>query len=167
MNKKFETERLILREFTLEDAEFVLKLLNSKGWLRFIGERNVKTIADAQNYLANGPMQHYQKHGFGLWLVLLKDTTPIGMCGILKRDSLDLPDLGFCLLPEYHAKGFAYESAKAAMDVGQTFFGIEKFCAITLPENHASIRLLEKLGFVLAKAIQFPDSNEVLSLYHN
>lgn len=161
------TERLTLREFAMEDAQFIIDLLNSEGWLRFIGERNVKTIADAQNYLQNGPMQLYQKHGFGLWLVALKDQTPVGMCGILKRDALDLPDLGFCLLPEFQGKGFAHESAQAAIKAGQDIFGIGKLCAITLPENQASICLLEKLGFGLTGKIQLPDSEELLSLYQN
>lgn len=163
-----ETDRLRLRELTMGDSEFIIELLNSPGWIKFIGDRNVQTLEDAQNYLQNGPMKLYRQHDFGLWMVELKtEQTPIGICGLLKRDTLNLPDLGFCLLPQFQGKGYAYESAKAAIEAGMKDYQLEKLCAITLPENNASIRLLGRLGFGFVSAVQFPDNDETLLLYQN
>jgi len=168
MKTIIETERLRLREFTLDDTAFIIALLNSPGWIEFIGDRNIKTKAEAIVYLENGPLKIYKNHGFGLWMAELKhDKTPIGMCGILKRDTLDFPDLGFCFLPEYFGKGYAYESANAAMLVAREIFHIETICAITLANNTASIKLLEKLGLQFISPISFPDNDETLLLYRN
>lgn len=163
-----ETERLRLREFTFDDAEFIIALLNSPGWIEFIGERYVKNRDQAITYLENGPMKIYKDHGFGLWMVELKENKiPIGMCGILKRDILDHPDIGFCLLPGYAGMGYAYESAHAAMKTAKETYSITTLCAITLAHNEPSITLLEKLGFKFVRPIQFPDDDEALMLYQN
>ena len=163
-----ETERLRLREFAFDDTDFIITLLNSPGWIEFIGDRNVKTTEQAKTYLENGPMKIYENHGFGLWMVELKnDKTPIGMCGILKRDTLDFPDLGFCLLPEFSGKGFAYESANATMTVARETYNLDTICAITLANNTPSIKLLEQLGLQFISTIQFPDDGEELMLYRN
>src|SRR5688572_10804905 len=90
------TDRLILRELTLDDAEFILGLVNEPSWLRFIGDRGVRTLDDARAYISNGPMKSYERNGFGLYLTALKGAgTPIGMCGLIKRDGLDDVDVGF------------------------------------------------------------------------
>jgi RimJ/RimL family protein N-acetyltransferase len=163
-----ETERLRLREFTLDDSAFIIALLNSAGWIEFIGDRHVKTTTAAITYLENGPLKIYKNHGFGLWMVEHKhNKKPMGMCGILKRDTLDFPDLGFCFLPEYFGKGYAYESATAAMLVARESFHIETICAITLANNTASIKLLERLGLQFISPISFPDNDETLLLYRN
>ncbi len=168
MKTIIETERLRLREFSLEDSEFIIKLLNSPGWIEFIGQRNVKTTEDAESYLQNGPIKIYKNHGFGLWMVELKDNkTPIGMCGILKRDTLDFPDLGFCFRAEFSGKGYAYESANAAIMAAREIYNIDTICAITLAHNLSSIKLLEKLGLQFVKLIQFPDDEKELMLYRN
>jgi [ribosomal protein S5]-alanine N-acetyltransferase len=110
------TERLLIRKLTFDDSSFIVKLLNSPGWLRYIGDRGVKTEEDAKVYLQNGPLLSYEENGFGLYLVgLLETGEPIGMCGILKRDSLVHPDLGYSLLPEFTGKGYAYEAANAVV----------------------------------------------------
>lgn len=102
MSLILETERLRLCEFTIEDHAFVAELVNSPGWLKYIGERNVKTPDQARAYLENGPVKSYHEHGFGLWLVeLLKTEEPIGMCGLLRRDQLEHPDIGFAFLPAF------------------------------------------------------------------
>src|SRR5688572_21540231 len=116
MNYFLETQRLGLREFTRDDAVFIVELLNTPGWLQFIGDRNVKTKEQAIIYLENGPLKSYKENGFGSWMVELKeDKTPIGMCGILRRESLENPDIGFAFLPEYTGKGYAFEIASATL----------------------------------------------------
>jgi RimJ/RimL family protein N-acetyltransferase len=147
MKKIAETDRLTLREFTLDDALFVLGLMNSPGWLEFIGDRNVRSEDAARSYLENGPMKSYRDRGFGLWLVELKDPQiPIGMCGILKRDSLNYPDIGFAFLPEYMRKGYAFEAANATLSLARHTLKFPKIAAITTPTNKASISLLTRLG---------------------
>ena len=154
MNYFLETERLGLREFTSDDAFFIVELLNTQGWLKFIGDRNVKTKEQAIEYLENGPIKSYEENDFGLWMVeLKKDKTPIGMCGIIKRESLEHPDIGFAFLPEYFGKGYAFESASATLAYAKEKLGMEKILAITIPENEKSIRLLEKIGLSLEGSI--------------
>src|SRR5215211_8957085 len=111
-----ETERLFLRQFTVDDAQFVLTLLNEPSFLRYIGDKKVRNIEDARQYVLNGPVASYERNGFGLYLVELKDShTPIGMCGLIKREELPDPDIGFAFLPEFCNKGFAFEAATAVL----------------------------------------------------
>jgi len=161
-----ESERIRLRPFTLEDGEFVVELLNTAGWIRYIGDRNIKTTDQAKNYLLNGPLKSYERNGFGLSLAELKtEGTPIGMCGLLKRDYLAHADIGFAFLPDYTGKGYAYEIAKEIIRYGLQRLQMEKILAITLPENFSSIKLLEKIGFRCEKNFISPDTAEELSLY--
>jgi len=161
-----ESERIFLRPFTLEDSGFILELLNTEGWIRYIGDRNVKTIKQAENYLLNGPLKSYEANGFGLSLAELKaDRTPLGMCGLLKRDYLDHVDIGFAFLPEYTGRGYAYEIVKEIIRYGLQELQLEKILAITVPENYSSIKLLEKLGFSFEKNFISRDTNEELCLY--
>jgi len=160
------TQRLLLRPFTLADATFIVKLLNSPGWLQFIGDRNVHSEGDAKSYLLNGPLKSYADNGFGLRMVELKEPhTPIGMCGLLKRDYLQHPDIGFALLPEYTGKGYAYEAAKATLDHEAGALNIAAVSAIVQPNNAASVSLLYKLGMELRGTITPPQSTEELLLY--
>lgn len=152
-----ETDRLILRRLTHEDKHFILRLVNEPSWLRFIGDRNVHSPEDAVRYITDGPMAMYAKYGFGLFLVVLKGSdTPIGMCGLLKRDTLEHADIGFAFLPEYWGQGYAYEAAAATMAYGQKQHGLNKIIAITSPDNASSIKLLKKLGLVEKEIIQLP-----------
>src|SRR5262245_14852779 len=106
-----ETERLLLRRFTVDDAQFILTLLNEPSFLRYIGDKQVRSLEDARQYIMNGPVASYERYGFGLLLVELRESrTPIGMCGLLKREGLPEPDIGFALLPDFWNKGFAYEA---------------------------------------------------------
>jgi len=163
-----ETDRLRLREFNLGDTEFIIKLLNSPGWLQFIGNRNVETVQQAKNYLENGPMKSYSENGYGLSLVEKKDEKKaIGMCGIIKRENLDDPDIGFAFLPDFAGNGFAYEIADATMVYAKDELNISKIAAITVADNVKSIRLLEKIGLSFIKIFSFPDSKEELLLYSN
>jgi RimJ/RimL family protein N-acetyltransferase len=143
-----ETERLILRHFNPDDAPFILALLNEPSFLANIGDKKVRTLEDARQYIANGPVATYARHGFGLYQVELKDThTPIGMCGLLKREELPHPDIGFAFLPDFWNKGFAYEAAAAVLKDARARLHLDGLLAIVNPDNDASIKLLEKLGF--------------------
>ena len=168
MNYILETDRLRLREFTLCDSQFIIELMNSPGWLKFIGDRNVRTIEQAEKYLENGPIKSYQQNGFGLSMVERKDDgVPVGMCGILKRDTLDTPDIGFAFLPVFYGKGYALEIASAVMEYAKCNLGLSRISAITVSENDRSISLLEKLGMTYRSKFSFPGSEEVLLLYSN
>ncbi|WP_299824933.1 GNAT family N-acetyltransferase [uncultured Pontibacter sp.] len=163
-----ETARLRLREFTLSDTNFIIELVNSPGWLQFIGDKNIKTAEQATAYLENGPLESYRQNGFGLSLVERReDGEAIGMCGIIKRDSLENPDIGFAFLPGYYRNGYAYEIASATLDYAQNQLALHKIAPITLPTNLRSIKLLEKLGLSFVKTIILPGSKEKLLLYSN
>jgi [ribosomal protein S5]-alanine N-acetyltransferase len=146
-NIVFETPRLQLSYLSEDDAEFIFDLLNEPAFLRDIGDKGVRNVGDARNYIADGPAASYAKNGFGLYRVALKATQePIGMCGLLKRDVLDDPDLGYALLSRHWGRGYAIEAASATMKHA-TDLGLARVLAITALENPSSIRLLEKLGF--------------------
>ena len=145
--KILETERLLLRQLTTDDAEFILELLNDPSFIRNIGDRNVRTIDDACSYILNGPVASYAKNGFGLYLVVLKETNEsIGMCGLIKRDALEDVDIGYALLPRYWSKGYAFEAARATKEYARKVIGLNRIVAIVDPVNTGSIRVLEKLG---------------------
>lgn len=150
----------------MEDWNFIIELLNSKGWLQFIGDRNVRSRQDAENYLMNGPFKSYEAFGYGLSLVELKRTAQsIGMCGIINRPGLDYPDIGFAFLPKFHGKGYASEMAKAILEYARDRLGLRKISAITVPENINSIKVLEKLGFIFHMPFSLDKSDEQLLLY--
>ena len=160
------TDRLLITELTTTDAVFILELVDSPGWLEFIGDRGIKTIPDAENYIVNGPMASYQKNGFGLYRLALKQTgISIGICGLIKRDTLDHPDIGFALLPSYTGKGYALEAASVILQYERETLGIKKIAAITLEKNHRSIQLLAKLGLLFEKKIKFEGKKEELMLF--
>lgn len=164
---KIKTKRLRLELLNSNDTKFILELLNSPGWLEFIGDRGVKTEDDALNYIQNGPLSDFEKHGFCLFKVVLAETNaPIGMCGLLKRDFLDHPDIGFAFLGEYGGHGYALESSEGVLSWAREQLGIEKVLAITLAENKRSIGLLEKLGLSYERMVQYPDGAS-LCLYSN
>jgi len=145
-----ETPRLILRRLLLDDAGFVLRLLNEPSFLEFIGDKGVRTLADARNYLLTGPIASYEAFGYGLYLTKLKhDDTPIGMCGLVRREALEDADIGFAFLPEFWSKGYAIESATAVLEHARNTLGLTRVVGIAKPDNRASIRLLEKLGMRL------------------
>ena len=157
-----ETERLILRQLTIGDAEFMLALLNEPSFLRYIGDKNVRDINSAQQYILNGPMASYQQNGFGLYLVEIKEShTPIGMCGLLKREELPDVDVGFAFLPDFWNKGFAFEAADAVMKYGQQAFKLKRVVAITNPDNYASIKLLQRLGFTFERLMNLANGDQV------
>lgn len=164
--ESIETERLNLRQFTLADAEFIIQLLNSPGWLKYIGDKKVKTTLEARHYLQTGPFKSYKENGFGLGLVSLKPRNiPIGMCGLIKRSDLPNPDLGFAFLPEFMGLGYAREIALKTVGTGFTTLNLKKILAITLPGNKHSIHLLEKIGFRVDGFYSPADKAEQLLLF--
>jgi len=160
------TERLLVRELSVSDASFILELVNSPSWLKFIGDRGVKNLDDAKSYLKKGPLKSYDDHGFGLyWVGLRESNTPIGMCGVIKRVDFESPDIGFAFLPKYEGKGFGYESASAILDYCKTEFHLKRILGITLEANTASVRLLEKLGLTFEKKFIYESTKEELLMY--
>ncbi|HIE6631736.1 TPA: GNAT family N-acetyltransferase, partial [Bacillus luti] len=142
-----ETERLNLRWFDIKDAPFILELVNDPAWIQFIGDKRIKNLDDAKKYILNGPVDMYNKMGFGLYLVERKeDLTPLGMCGLIKRDSLEDVDIGFAFLEKFRSKGYGFESASAVIDYGVQNLGMKRIVAITTIDNINSGKLLEKVG---------------------
>lgn len=163
-----ETGRLLLRELGPEDAAFILKLVNDPAWIEFIGDKGIRTMADARDYIVDGPLEMYAQFGFGLWLVELKnDKTAIGMCGLIKRPALEDVDVGFAFLPEFRGQGYAFESASAVMSHGRRVFGLTTLAAIMSPKNERSARVLEKLGFQFERTIKLSSDAPEVSLYRN
>lgn len=161
-----ETPRLRLRRFTPADAPFLVALLNSPGWLRYIGDRGVRTEADAIGYLERGPQASYAQHSFGLYHVARRvDGVPVGMCGLLKRDYLPDVDVGFAFLPEHCGLGYAVESAAAVIAEGRQRFGLRRIAGITMAENAGSVRVLEKLGLRFERMVTVPPKQESLCYY--
>jgi RimJ/RimL family protein N-acetyltransferase len=149
--KILETERLILREIVETDAEFILDLLNQPSFIKYIGDREVRSVEDARNFIENRYRASYREHGFGLYTVESKENNqPIGICGFVKRETLPDADIGFAFLSQFERKGFAFESASAMMDYGKSILGLKRVLAITTQDNESSGRLLAKLGFVFA-----------------
>jgi RimJ/RimL family protein N-acetyltransferase len=145
-----ETRRLALRRLETGDAPFILALLNDPGWIRFIGDRGVRTLEAARAYLEARLIPPYDQHGFGLWMVEPREGgAPMGICGLVKRDNLPDPDLGYAFMPDFRGKGFARESALAVRDHATGELGMKRLLAITSPANVASARLLAALGFVM------------------
>lgn len=161
-----ETERLRLRKISEDDAEFILRLLNEPSFIENIGDRQVRSLEDARRYIRDGPVASYEKFGFGLWMVVLKESgVSLGMCGLLKRDSLEHIDLGYAFLPEYWSQGFASEAARATLDYASHKLAAKSVLAITNPDNQGSIRVLEKLGFRSQGLIKFGDEDRDTALF--
>ena len=161
-----ETERLLLRRFTLDDAQFVLALVNDPSFLRYIGDKKVRTLDDARQYIQNGPLASYERNGFGLYVAELKTSrTPVGMCGLLKRDELPEPDIGFALLPDFWKQGFGFEAANAVLSEARESLHLQRILAITSLDNDASIALLRRLGFTLDRIVRLSPDAEELKLH--
>jgi RimJ/RimL family protein N-acetyltransferase len=162
------TSRLLIRPYTLADAPFILQLLNSPGWLKYIGDRNVHSVVDAEMYIQEKMLNSYKAHGHGYYLCeRLHDGSPIGTCGVGQRDYLDDPDIGFAFLPDYTGQGYAFEATKALFEYAQQELGMHKMLAFTLPTNQRSVHLLEKIGLHAVRTFQLPDDEEELLLFEN
>jgi len=161
-----ETERLTLREVSTDDADFILRLLNEPSFLRFIGDKGVRNLQDARQYILNGPIASYNQNGFGLYLVVLKSTNmSIGMCGLIKRETLTDVDIGFAFLPEFWNKGYALESATAVFSYGKDVLKLPRIVAITNKDNVTSGKLLERLGLHFDRLIDLNGDGDETKLF--
>lgn len=165
-DKFYETERLILRPMSLEDGEFIFDLYNRPKFIQFIGDRNLKTVSDAENYIKNRFLPQFEKLGYGNYLMVTKEgNLKIGGVGIFEREGLDVVDIGFSLLDEFEGKGYAYEAAIKVKSIGMDDFGLKKISAITTKNNFSSQKLIEKLGLKFQKYVTIPDDTEELMYY--
>jgi [ribosomal protein S5]-alanine N-acetyltransferase len=158
-----ESDRLLLRHFTPEDAEFILRLLNEPSFLANIGDRGVRTRDQAVDYLREGPIKSYELHGHGAYVVVLKESLqPIGLCGLIKRDQFEDVDIGYAFLPEFWSRGFAFESAAAVLEYGLRSLRLPRIIALVSPANADSIKLLKKLGFAFSRFAKMkPDAADI------
>jgi [ribosomal protein S5]-alanine N-acetyltransferase len=158
----------MLREFTFDDVGFILELLNEPGFLRYIGDKGVRTLGDAREYLQKGPMDSYLRNGFGLYAVCVGETgatAPVGMCGLVKREGLNDPDIGFAFLTRHWGKGYAAESAAAVLDHGRRVLELPCILAITSPDNWGSIRVLEKIGLKFERLMRLTEASKQVKLF--
>jgi RimJ/RimL family protein N-acetyltransferase len=167
-----QTPRISMRELDFGDAEFILELLNEPSFIRHIGDKGVRTLADARDYMLQGPMDSYARHGFGLYAACLREAhngvpvgTPMGICGLVKREGLDAPDVGFAFLSRFWSKGYAVESAAAVLAHARDVLNIDRLVAITAPDNAQSIALLEKIGLKFERTIRLDDHAPELKLF--
>ena len=161
-----ETDRLVLRKLSLDDAEFILVLLNEPSFIRYIGDKGVRDLEEARRYLSEGPMLSYERNGFGLYLVELKENgTPIGISGMVRRETLPGADIGFAFLPGYWSKGYAVESAAAVMKYAREVLHLDQILAITSPDNEASAKLLGKIGLRFERMIKLSEDGAEVKLF--
>lgn len=168
MNSVFslESERLFLRNIDDNDAPFICELLNSPGWLKYIGDRGVRSKEDAEKYIQGRIIQSYTENGFGMYAMILKEhNVIIGTCGLIKRPGLDNVDIGFAILPAFEGKGYTYEAAEVVMQFAKSTLKFSIIAAITTADNLGSIKIIKKLGFVFMKTITLPNDDEPLLLF--
>jgi len=160
------TARLVLRELNLDDAEFIVELVNDPDWLRFIGDKNVHDVEGARRYLREGPLASYSRNGFGLWCVELEvERAPIGMCGLIRRDTLPDVDVGFAFLARFRGAGYAREAAEATLAHGFGKLGLQRIVAITALDNVRSQRLLERIGMRFESRGRLAGDSDELAFY--
>lgn len=165
MMNVIDTERLRLRWIKREDAPFILELLNDPSWLEYLGDRQIRTIDQTEEYISS-IVEMYEKHGFGLYLVELKrDGTPIGICGLIKRISLEYVDIGFAFISKFQRNGYGYEAASATLKYGHEHLGLKRIVAITSEKNYKSAQLLEKIGMKFEQMVLLPHEKEELKLF--
>jgi RimJ/RimL family protein N-acetyltransferase len=160
-----QTDRLVLRHLDLNDDAFILELLNEAAFLRFIGDKGVRTLGSAREYILKGPIDSYGRHGFGLYATCLLDGTPAGICGLVKRDGLTDADVGFAFLSRHCSKGYATESAAAVLVHTRQVLRLQRIVAITSPENSGSIAVLEKIGLKFERMIRLAEHGPELKLF--
>jgi RimJ/RimL family protein N-acetyltransferase len=161
-----QTKRLMLRDFNVEDAAFVLRLANEPSFIAHIGDKGLRDLHDAEGFILEGYWTNQERSGYGMFLVCLKDGgDPAGCCGLLYRKNLDVTDIGFAFLPEFWNRGFAYEAAEAIMKYGYSTLGVNNIVGLTSEDNPGSIRLLKKLGMNLEKTVKMSDDDPGTVLY--
>jgi len=166
VSKIFKTERLLLKPTSEEDATFIFELLNTEKWLKYIGDRNIKTVESAKEYIKIKMLPQLKRLGYSNYTVIRKsDNIKIGTCGLYDREELEGIDIGFAFLPEYEKNGYAFESANKLIDLAFHEFGIDEIKAITIKDNISSQKLLVKLGLTLDGTTKLPKEDKELLLY--
>ena len=161
-----DTERLRLRKMTLDDTGLMLAVWNDPAFIRHVGDRGIRTTEDARDAMRKGALHLYEAYGYGPYRIALKDNdTPIGICGLFRRDGLDEPDIGYSTLPDFCGQGYAYEAATAVLDYAQAELALQRLIAIISPTNEASIGLIRKLGFEFERMHTMPDDEEEICIY--
>jgi len=161
-----ETEHLALRKITVDDAAFMLDLLNQSSFIKYIGDRGIRTLDDARKIILTRYLDAYERLGFGVYLTQLRESQiPIGICGLVKRDGLEDVDIGYAFLPQYWSMGYASESASAVLVYARNTLGIRRVLGITAPDNAGSIRVLEKAGLKFERMIKLPGEDVELKLF--
>ncbi len=161
-----ETGRLRLRYFHADDAAFIVRLLNEPSFIEYIGDKDVRTVEEANQYLLEGPLGSYERFGYGLNMVELKETgEPLGMCGLVRRENLEDPDIGYAFLEQYWSNGYARESVEAVMTHAREMLGLNRIVAIVTAENHSSIKLLEKVGLTFERMIRMSEDGAELKFF--
>lgn len=162
----YETERLLIRPISLEDADVILELYNMPNFIKFIGDKNIRTLSDAENYIKNRFLPQFEKLGFGNYLIVLKEgNQKIGAVGIFEREGLDVVDIGFSVLEKFEGKGLMFEAAQKVKSIGMDEFGLKKISAITTKDNLSSQKLIERLGLKFQKMVTIPEDSEELMYY--
>ena len=165
-NGSLFTERLELKHLTLDDAALMLAIWNDPAFVRYVGDRGIRTVESAQEAMRNGILKLYDDYGYGPFRIALRDSgEAIGISGLFRRDGLDIPDIGYATLPEYCGKGYAYEAASAVVEYAASGLNLDRLIAIISPENTASIRLIGKLGFDFAKMHRMPGDDDDVCIY--
>lgn len=161
-----ETSRLTLHEMTLGDAGLMLAIWNDPAFVRYVGDRGIRTPEAAEEAMRQGILRLYEDYGYGPYRVALKDSgDAIGICGLFRRDGLDDPDIGYATLPEYCGKGYAFEAGRAVIEHATTGLRLERLIAIISPENAASISLIGKLGFEFERMHRMPNDDDDVCIY--
>ena len=164
--KNLETERLLLEPMSIAEAPFIFELYNSPNFIKFIGDRNIKSLEDAENYITKKFLPQFERLGYGNFLITLKsDGSKIGSVGIYEREGLSVNDIGFSFLPEFTGRGYGYEAASKLLEIAFTKLGLKKISAITVKENLPSQKLIEKLGLKYHSTVRLPDDPEELLYY--
>ncbi|NIA27992.1 MAG: GNAT family N-acetyltransferase [Desulfobulbaceae bacterium] len=163
---QLETKRLSLRRLTLDDAELMLAVWNDPAFIRYVADRGIRTIKAARAALKEGALKLFSDYGYGPFRVALtEDDTPVGVCGLFRREGLDEPDLGFSILPKYWRKGYAHEAARAVVGHAKTDIRLTRLTAIVSPENTASVALIEKLGLQFERMHRLPGDDDDVAIY--
>ena len=161
-----KTSRLYLSKINKKDASFLYQLMNDPDWILNIGDRQINNLEDAENFIANRFIKSYKENGFGFYILrLIEDDSPIGICGLIKRDGLDHVDIGYALMPEFRGNGYAFEAAKVVYTYGLNHFKLDKIVAIVNSGNKKSEQILEKLGLQFEKMITLPNETKEIQLF--
>jgi len=163
---QLETERLSLSRLTLDDAELVLAVWNDPTYIRYVADRGIRTVDAARAALEEGALKQFSDYGYGPFRVaMINDDTPIGVCGLFRREGLDEPDLGFSILPKYWRRGYAYEAARAVVSYAETEIQLTRLTAVVSPNNGASVALIEKLGLQFERMLRLPGDDDEVAIY--